>query len=153
MRWKDVTECDIFLVVPLWSKWQQPVVQQRTISATSIKLQNWDISQVTYLNIKLTFKTSQVLPSVCFETSEASKTAGVGNRLVSPKWRQCVHVYCPVRLMLFWSPFVMVGPCNPLGRFLVEILVEIWWISFWWKEILVWLPVPCLFSLLINVIF
>lgn len=54
MRWNDVPECDIFLVMPLWSKEQQPVVQQRTISATSTKLKNRDISQVTCLNMKPT---------------------------------------------------------------------------------------------------
>lgn len=31
-----------------------------------------------------------------------------------------MHVYCPVRLMVFWSPFVVLGPSNPVGRFLVE---------------------------------
>lgn len=85
MRWKDVPECDIFLVMPLWSKEQQPVVQQRTISATSTKLrhQSSDLSQhEAYLK---NFQFPRLLPSVCFETSEASKTAAMGYALISPK--------------------------------------------------------------------
>lgn len=31
-----------------------------------------------------------------------------------------MHMYCPVRLMVFWPPFVGLGPCNPVGRFLGE---------------------------------
>lgn len=38
MRWKDVKERDVYLVTPLWSKEQQPAVQQSTSSATSTKL-------------------------------------------------------------------------------------------------------------------
>lgn len=95
-----------------------------------LRHQSSDLSQhEAYLK---NFQFPRLLPSVCFETSEASKTAAMGYALISPKWRQCT---CTVQSGWWRSGL-------PLWCLVLLTQLE----DSWWKEILVWLPVPCLFS-------
>lgn len=137
MRRKGVKECDIYLVILLWSKEQQPVMQQRTSSATSTKLKSLDVNRVTWLNIK-PFKRASTSPGYCqmsvlrhLKAASLLKWA-VDSLVHELKTMSHVYVAC-IRLMVFsvfWWCLVL------------PIQLE----DSWYKEMLVELSVPCLFS-------